>query len=158
MHPKRTLATATVLALLLAPAAAFAERGGNGNGNANGHNNGNNGNGRNAEAQSNRASGTHGCAPGLANREPACVPPGLARQGVTTADWIGPVTDQYAAGDVIVGEDFFIIGNPGDLRLAPLPEGQEYAVIDNTIVVVDSATYTILSLLRAVATVGNASY
>lgn len=155
MISTRTITTAAVLALFIAPAAAFAERGGNGNGNANGHNNGN---GRSAEAQANRANGTHGCPPGLAGREPACVPPGLAAQGVTTADWIGDVTDLYVEGDVIAGEDFFIIGNPDDLRLPELEDGLQYAVIDDTIIVVDDATYTILSLVRAVAPVGNASY
>ena len=61
-----------IACVALLPALAEAQGNGNGRGNGNG----------------NRADNPLNCPPGLAKREPACVPPGLARQGVTTQQYL----------------------------------------------------------------------
>lgn len=144
---------ATILVLAAAPMAALAKPGnpgGNGNGHGNGNGNGH-GNGHSQEFDG----GNHGCPPGLAWRTPACVPPGLARQGVTTEDWIGPVTTDYHEGDFLLLDDFVRITDLDRYGLPVLPEGQQYAVIDGTLVRLDSESYQILQLIRAIAAVGN---
>ena len=87
------------------------------------------------------------CPPGLADREPACVPPGQARQGVTTEEWLG-----YGPGDAVPEDAVVWIDNEtafGDLP--PLPEGQRYAVINGTIVALDEERYELLELVRTAA-------
>lgn len=149
MRPIVTLTA--VLALSLAPMAALAKPHPNGNGHGNGNGNGN-GNGHD---QTLDFGGRHGCPPGLAWRSPACVPPGLARQGVTTEDRIGPVTDNYHEGDFLLPEQFSGISDLNRYGLPVLPDGQQYAVIDGTLVRLDSESYEILQLIRAFAAVGN---
>lgn len=63
---------ALIASVAVLPALAEAQGNGNGRGNGNG----------------NRADNPLNCPPGLAKREPACVPPGLARQGVTTQQYL----------------------------------------------------------------------
>jgi hypothetical protein len=142
---------ATIIALAAAPMIVLAKPGnpggnGRGNGNGNGH-----GNGHSQEV----IGGDHGCPPGLAWRSPACVPPGLALQGVTTEDWIGPITTAYHEGDILTLDDFIRITNLNRYGLPVLPDGQQYAVVDNTLVRIDSQTYQILQLIRAFATLVN---
>ena len=137
-----TLLTAASLAM---PMAALADRGnGQGHGNGNVRHQQGNGNGHPVEAATVR-----GCPPGLANREPACVPPGQARQGVTTGEWTG-----YRVGDV-VDEDRLEWLDLSDYDLPDLPEGQRYAVIDGTVVVLDEENYELLQLIRTAAAVFN---
>lgn len=170
----------TALALVLAPFAAEAHHksghsGGNGHGraeqsdrgggNAFGHN-------RNAgdevgteveegdEVGEDEAAvtGNHPCAPGLASRSTPCVPPGQAARGVTTEQWIGAPTEGYAAGQSIADEDYGIIANTDQLGLdtSILPEGQSYALVGDTIVVVDDAG-TIVSVVRRAAIPGRSN-
>lgn len=140
MRPIITFGAA--LALCLGPLALSANPG-NGNGNGNGHRAGG------------QAGVEHGCPPGLAGREPACVPPGLARQGVTTEQWIGPVTTHYIVGDRLSPDEVVWFSDLDRYRLPALAEGQRYAVIDGTLVALDTGSYEILQLIRAVAAVGN---
>ena len=143
------ISLATILLLAASPVAAIAKPGnpgGNGHGNGNG-----NGNGHSQEING----GTHGCPPGLAWRSPACVPPGLARHGVSTEDWIGPITTDYREGDYLPLDGFIPITDLDRYGLPILPDGQQYAVIDNTLVRLDSESYQILQLIRALAAVGN---
>ncbi|GGL62607.1 hypothetical protein [Wenxinia marina] len=88
------------------------------------------------------------CPPGLADRDPACVPPGQAAQGVTTEEWLG-----YGAGDVAPEEALLWIEDPDVFDLPALPDGQRYAVINGTIVALDDASYEILDLIRTAAAV-----
>ena len=137
---RHIFALGTVLLLALAPVGAVAKPG-TPNGNANGNNhNGGNGN-------------DHDCPPGLAWRSPACVPPGLARQGVTTEDWIGRDTTDYHEGDYLDPEDFIWINDHDHYGLPVLSDGQRYAVIDGTLVRLDGESYEILQLIRAFAAV-----
>lgn len=151
------LTVATLLALAVAPMAVLAKPGnpggnGNGHGNGNGNGNGNsNGSGHSQEV----TGGDHGCPPGLAWRSPACVPPGQARHGVTTEDWIGPITTDYREGDILTLDDFIQITDLDRYGLPVLPDGQQYAVIDDTLVRIDSQTYQILQLIRAFAALVN---
>lgn len=100
----------------------------------------------------------HPCAPGLAGRDTPCVPPGLARQGVTTEDWIGAPTDGYAAGDDISDESYGLIANTTELGLDEdaLAEGEAYALVGDTIVVVDEDG-TIVSVVRRAAIPGRSN-
>ncbi len=147
------LTLTTILSLTLVPMALVAKPNGNGNGN-NGNGNGNNGNG-NGHTQGYDQGHEHFCPPGLARRDPPCVPPGQARQGVTTEDWIGPMTTLYHPGDYLELGDFVYLTDFDRYGLPPLDDGQQYAVIDGTLVALDSESYQILQLLRAFAAVGN---
>ena len=136
---------ATALTLAMAPI-GLAAKPGNGNGNGNPHGN----------AQDNVRgghNGTHLCPPGLAGRDPACVPPGLARHGVDPEDWIGPITTNYVVGDFLNHDDFVTVTDLRKLGLPELAPGEEYAVIDGTLVRLDSDSYEILQLIRAAASV-----
>lgn len=86
-----------------------------------------------------------GCPPGLAKKNPPCVPPGHAKKGITADEWQGHahVGDVIDRGDLIYLDDFVRYDLP------PLPYGQRYAVIDNRIIVIDSESYQILQLIRA---------
>lgn len=120
---KKQILFATVVAVLMLPAAGMADRG-NGNGNGNG-------NGRAA----------FDCPPGLAKKDPPCVPPGLARQGVT-------FEDRYNIGDILDDELLDHISELDRYDLPALPEGQRYAIIDDTIVRLDAESDELLQLIR----------
>jgi hypothetical protein len=102
--------------------------------------------------------GHHPCAPGLASRDTPCVPPGQARQGVTTEEWIGGPTDGYAAGDDISDESYGLIANADQLGLdeGALEDGQAYALIGDTIIVVDEDG-RIVSVVRRAAIPGHSN-
>ncbi len=123
-----SLTIATVATL--AAGSAFA-----GNGNGNGH--GNNGNGA--------AHAGADCPPGLADRDPACVPPGQAKKGVTTEEWTG-----YEVGDHIDRDDFTWI----DVENYDLPElepGERYAIVGDEVIIIDPTTYTVVALIDVLA-------
>jgi hypothetical protein len=89
------------------------------------------------------------CPPGLAKRDPPCVPPGQARHGVTTEEWLG----RHRIGDHVDRDDFYYYD---DLTGLPrLPAGQRYAVIDGNLVRLDTETYEILQLIRALWAITN---
>ena len=139
---------ATALTLAMAPIGLSAKPGnGNGNGNCDPHGNAQN------NLRGGDHNGSHGCPPGLAGRDPACVPPGLARQGVDTEDWIGPMTTNYVVGYFLNLDDFVTVTDLSKLGLPELAPGEEYAVIDGTLVRLDSDSYEILQLIRAAASV-----
>lgn len=118
---------------------ALAEAQGNGNGRGNGNGNGN------------RADNPLNCPPGLAKREPACVPPGLARQGVTTQQYLDLSDEEWQQAttenpDLLQGND--AIAETDDVITGPLTaeeiadlfgiavpeEGRTYGVIDGQVV------------------------
>lgn len=79
------------------------------------------------------------CPPGLAKKGVPCVPPGLAKKGAT-----------WQEGDVVEHDDItHVIRYPDRYELPPLIAGEEYVVIGNRIVKVDSQTGRILTLYRA---------
>lgn len=92
-----------------------------------------------------------GCPPGLAKKNPPCVPPGQAKKGVTADQWL----DRDRTGDVVRRADLVYLDDFGRYDLPRLPYGQRYAVVDDRIVVIDSESYRILSLVRAFTALGN---
>lgn len=92
-----------------------------------------------------------GCPPGLAKKNPPCVPPGQAKKGVTSAEWLG----RDRVGDVIDRDDLIYLDDFVRYDLPPLPFGQRYAVVDDRIVVIDAESYQILQLIRAFTALAN---
>lgn len=88
---------------------------------------------------------TRGCPPGLAKKSTPCVPPGQAKKGVTTEQWLG----RDRTGDVIDRDDMMFLDDFGRYNLPPLLSGQRYAVVEDQIVVIDAESYQILQLIRA---------
>ncbi len=79
------------------------------------------------------------CPPGLAKKAVPCVPPGQAKKGVT-----------WHAGEVVERDDIrHVIRYPDRYELPPLRAGEEYVVVGNRIMKVDSQTGRILTLYRA---------
>ena len=133
----RPFSLALIASVALLP--AFAEAQGNGNGNGRGNGNGN------------RADNPLNCPPGLAKREPACVPPGLARQGVTTQQYLDLSDEEWQQAtsenpDLLRGNeetevsDALITGPLTAEEIAELfgiavpGEGRTYGVIDGQVV------------------------
>ncbi|MBM1813938.1 excinuclease ABC subunit A [Sulfitobacter pseudonitzschiae] len=77
------------------------------------------------------------CPPGLAKKNPPCVPPGQARK--------------YNRGDVING-DYIIIRDPGRYGL---DRGQTYYRVGDYVYRVDRDTREVLDLIGAVARILN---
>ncbi|MEZ5888436.1 MAG: excinuclease ABC subunit A [Paracoccaceae bacterium] len=80
------------------------------------------------------------CPPGLAKKAVPCVPPGLAKKGVRHWD----------RGDYVGDEDYHRIRYPDRYGLPPLAPGQRYLIVGNRIMVVDEATYTVVTVLNAI--------
>lgn len=88
---------------------------------------------------------TKGCPPGLAKKNPPCVPPGQAKKGVTTEEW----RNGDRIGDVVRLDDLIFLDDYRRYDLPLLPIGQRYAVVNDRIVVISSENFTILQLIRA---------
>lgn len=80
------------------------------------------------------------CPPGLANKNPPCVPPGLAMQGLRV-------------GDRLPHGDYYVIRDPDRYRLPRLRRGESYYRIGDSYVRVARDTREILELIEAVAAV-----
>ena len=127
---KKHLTFALIAGLAAMPVALEAQ--GNGNGNGRGNN-------------------PLNCPPGLAKKDPACVPPGLARQGVSTQQYLD-LSDQeweqataenpdlLEGNDVIVTDEDFVVGPLTEKEIIDLfdldapDDGQTYALIDGQVV------------------------
>lgn len=86
------------------------------------------------------------CPPGLAKKNPPCVPPGQARQGVTTQEWL----NRNAIGDRISREDLLLLEllYPERYRQLPrLPQDEAYAVVDGGIVTLSRTSLQILRFI-----------
>lgn len=77
------------------------------------------------------------CPPGLAKKDPACIPPGQAKKRI-------------GAGTVIDWRDVHVITRPGLYGLTDPPAGQRYAIVDGRLVRVDRDSSKILSIIRLV--------
>ncbi|MFW8592672.1 hypothetical protein [Cribrihabitans neustonicus] len=113
------------------------------------------------------------CPPGLAKKDPPCVPPGLARKGVTYSEWASYDQDQYGAiwverrNQLLSSEDDTLADpDPGLLLLqsdqiaalfglGPAPEGKRYALIDGMPVLLEEEDYKSLLLVNQMARVPN---
>jgi hypothetical protein len=104
------------------------------------------------------------CPPGLAKKNPPCVPPGLAKQGVTYDEWAGYNSDALRG----VFNDGWTAFEPDDVERQPtnltqaeiseifgLPAalyGQRYAVIDGRPVLLSADDYDKLITINSLAT------
>lgn len=92
-----------------------------------------------------------GCPPGLAKKNPPCVPPGQAKKGVTTDQWL----NGDRTGDVIDRADLIYLDDFLRYDLTPLPYGQRYAIVDDRIVVIEAESYRILQLIQIFTSLDN---
>jgi hypothetical protein len=85
------------------------------------------------------AGAAHACPPGLAKKDPPCVPPGQVGRGNNDHD------NGHGAADL---DDLFFLDDYRRYSLPALPFGQRYAVVGDRIVVIDSESYEILQMIR----------
>ena len=95
---------------------------------------------RHVIVQTNRATVGH-CPPGLAKKDPACVPPGQARKAAG---------DGFVVGDVLDLGTIHIINQPSLYGLGRPPNGNRYAIVAGSLVRIDSETGRLLSIIRLV--------
>jgi len=119
------------------------------------------------------------CPPGLAKMDPPCVPPGLAKKGVTYEEWVAyddkqldaiyldqrtefldrdVVVEEDANQDVVLDDDTLLLSSEQiaslyDLR--PAPAGKRYALIDGQPVLLTQKDYTSLLRINELARVEN---
>lgn len=82
------------------------------------------------------------CPPGLAKKDPACVPPGQVGKS-WTPDHVYVEGDRLRGDYVILGEDDW-----DDLSLAPIADDTVYVVIDNQIVRVKQSNLVVIEPIR----------
>ena len=109
------------------------------------------------------------CPPGLARKDPPCVPPGLAREGVTYEEWASydgddhdriwvERRDEWLRSEAQVDPDPELLLLQSDqiatlFGLDPAPEGHRYALIDGMPVLLDDSDYDALLLVNQMAQV-----
>ncbi|MCZ0964269.1 hypothetical protein [Paracoccus benzoatiresistens] len=109
------------------------------------------------------------CPPGLAKKDPPCVPPGLARKGVTYDEWVSYDQDEYdtiwverrdewlrSQADVDPDPELLLLQSDQIATLFdldPAADGQRYALIDGLPVLLDQKDYTSLLLVNQMAQV-----
>lgn len=81
------------------------------------------------------------CPPGLAKKNPPCVPPGQAAKGQVRVLSVGDILDLGA---------IHIVRDPGRYGLGVPPSGNRYAIVDGRLVRVNSETGRLLSIIRLV--------
>ncbi|MCR8825273.1 hypothetical protein [Pseudosulfitobacter koreensis] len=109
------------------------------------------------------------CPPGLAKKDPPCVPPGLAKRGVTYEQWVAydddrlealylEQRDQYLDGNVALDDNSLLLSSDQIAALyglQPAPSGSRYALIDGQPVLLNDQDYTSLLQINDLARVGN---
>lgn len=80
------------------------------------------------------------CPPGLAKKNPACLPPGQAKKHDI----------RHGIGDFIDWNDVHVVTRPGRYGLSMPPSGNRYAIVDGQLVRVNEDSGKILSILRLV--------
>jgi hypothetical protein len=109
------------------------------------------------------------CPPGLAKKDPPCVPPGLAKKGVTYDEWVAYDDDrldkiyleqreEYLDRDVVLDDDTLLLSSDQIASLyglRPAPSGKRYALIDGQPVVLTDEDYTSLLRINDLARVEN---
>lgn len=109
------------------------------------------------------------CPPGLAKKDPPCVPPGLARAGVTYDEWASYDQDDYdtiwverrdewlrSEADVDPDPELLLLQSDQIetlFDLDPAPAGHRYALIDGMPVLLDQKDYDALLLVNQMAQV-----
>ncbi|WP_025061122.1 hypothetical protein [Sulfitobacter guttiformis] len=109
------------------------------------------------------------CPPGLAKKDPPCVPPGLAKKGVTYDEWVAyddnqlddiylEQRDDYLDRDVVLDEDTLLLSSDQIASLyglRPASSGNRYALIDGQPVLLTNQDYTSLLRINDLARVEN---
>lgn len=109
------------------------------------------------------------CPPGLAKKDPPCVPPGLAKKGVTYDEWVAYDDDQlddiyleqrddYLDREVVLDDDTLLLSSDQIASLyglRPAPSGSRYALIDGQPVLLTNEDYTSLLRINDLARVEN---
>lgn len=109
------------------------------------------------------------CPPGLAKKDPPCVPPGLAKKGVTYDEWVGYDGDrldeiyldqreEYLDRDVALDDDNLLLSTDQIASLyglRPAPSGNRYALIDGQPVLLTDEDYTSLLQINDLARIEN---
>lgn len=109
------------------------------------------------------------CPPGLAKKDPPCVPPGLAKKGVTYDEWVAydddrldeiylDQRDEYLDRDVVLDDDNLLLSSDQIASLyglRPAPSGKRYALIDGQPVLLTNEDYTSLLRINDLARVEN---
>lgn len=114
------------------------------------------------------------CPPGLAKKDPPCVPPGLVEDGVTYDEWVSydenkiervyqDRRDRYLnSQDIVIRDDIqiddstFLLNSDQVARLynlSPAPRGQQYALIDGMPVLLEDRNYAALAQINDMARV-----
>lgn len=101
------------------------------------------------------------CPPGLAKKDPPCVPPGLAKKGVTYEDWVTYddkrldeiYLDQrsgYLDQDAVLDDDILLLNSTQIASLyglRPAPAGKRYGLIDGQpVLLTDEDNRSLLSI------------
>jgi Ni/Co efflux regulator RcnB len=76
----------------------------------------------------------HGCPPGLAKKNPPCVPPGQAKKAIV--------------GQALPPGAVFVVPQPVLATLPPPPPGYRYAVVNNQVVLVSGSNIVVDIVLR----------
>ena len=98
---------------------------------------------RNRDGVDDRARNRYGgaaCPPGLANRNPPCVPPGQARRGFREGQVLPSSFNHYTPYETLIGQV------PQAYR-DDIPAGYNYIYRDNAVYVVDPTTRVVRSII-----------
>ncbi|EPX78315.1 hypothetical protein Salmuc_03931 [Salipiger mucosus DSM 16094] len=111
------------------------------------------------------------CSPGLAKKDPPCVPPGLAKNGMSYDEWASYDQDDYDEfwlerredwlgyeRDFDPNPDLMLLRSDQIARLYdldPAPEGYRYDLIDGLPVMLDQEDYNSLLLVNQMAQVAD---
>lgn len=90
-----------------------------------------------------------GCPPGLAKKDPACVPPGQVGKS-WTPDHIYVEGDRIRGDYLLISEDLW-----DDMHLTPIDDDTVYVVIDNQIVRVKESNLVVIEPIRVLENVLN---
>lgn len=109
------------------------------------------------------------CPPGLAKKDPPCVPPGLAKKGVTYDEWASydqtkydtiwvERRDEWLGSEAEAGPDPELLLLQSDqiatlFDLDPAPDGRRYGLIDGLPVLLNAKDYDALLLVNQLAQV-----
>lgn len=117
------------------------------------------------------------CPPGLAKKDPPCVPPGLAKEGVTYEQWVSyddrklndvylerrdsylasPEVNDVETVDIETLDDTGLLLTSQQVAalydLSPAPAGQRYALIDGMPVLLEDRNYIALARINDMARV-----
>ena len=120
-----------------------------------------------AEASEDEVVTYRNCPPGLAKKDPPCVPPGLAKKGVTYEQWASYSDEEldellverrtrYVEAEPLTERELLLLSSEQIAQLyslAPAPEGQRYALIDGQPVLLSTEDYTALLRINELASI-----